>query len=108
MELGRVHNIENERVNQVERSTKVKEIDKDTKIIDHEEYKKANKDQEVIVLNEVVIDNIKFGYNKASKDFFIKVTRGDAEFRYPTEDMMKVKAHLLAEVAKIIAEENKI
>jgi hypothetical protein len=25
----------------------------------------------------------------------VKVTRGDAEYKYPTEDMMKMKAQLL-------------
>ena len=104
MELGRIHNINNERVNQIEQSTKVKEIDKDKKVVDHEAYKKANKDLDISNLNEVIIDNIKFGYNKESKDFFVKVIRGDVEFRYPTEDMMKIKAHLLAEVAAMIDE----
>lgn len=51
-------------------------------------------------LNEVIIDNVRFGYNKESKDFFVKVTRGEAEYKYPTEDMMKVKAFLLQELEK--------
>lgn len=106
MEVGRVHNMENERVSQVAKSTKVSEIDNEQKIFDNEQYKKANKDTPLSSLNEVIIDNVKFGYNSASKDFFIKITRGEAEYRYPTEDMMKVKAHLLAEVALILDKNN--
>jgi hypothetical protein len=30
----------------------------------------------------------------------VKVTRGEAEYKYPTEDMMKVKAFLLQELEK--------
>lgn len=48
--------------------------------------------------NEVILDNVRFGYNKSSKDFFVKVTRGEAEYKYPTEDMMKVKAFILQEL----------
>ncbi|WP_198304764.1 hypothetical protein [Arcobacter vandammei] len=45
---------------------------------------------------ETLISNINFGYNKESKDFYVKVTRGDVENQYPTEDMMRVKAYLLS------------
>lgn len=48
------------------------------------------------------MDNIKFGYNKESKDFFVKITRGDIENKYPTEDMMKIKAFLIEELEKSI------
>ena len=37
-------------------------------------------------LNEVILDNIKFGYNRESKDFFVKITRGDIENKYPKEN----------------------
>lgn len=47
-----------------------------------------------------MLDNIQFGYNKNSRDFFVKVTRGDIERKYPTEDMMKIKAFLLEELEK--------
>jgi hypothetical protein len=53
-------------------------------------------------LNEVILDNIKFGYNRESKDFFVKITRGDIENKYPTEDMMKIKAFLIEELEKSI------
>ena len=44
---------------------------------------------------EVVLSNTNFGFNDASKDFYVKVERGNAENQYPTEDMMKIKAYLL-------------
>jgi uncharacterized FlaG/YvyC family protein len=45
---------------------------------------------------ETLISNINFGYNKESKDFYVKVTRGDIENQYPTEEMMRVKAFVLS------------
>ena len=63
-----------------------------------DEYKKALGTDTATPKNEVILDNVRFGYNKNSKDFFVKVTRGEAEYKYPTEDMMKVKAFLLQEL----------
>lgn len=45
---------------------------------------------------EVLLTNTNFGFNNTSRDFFVKVKRGDAENQYPTESMMKAKAHMLS------------
>ena len=46
--------------------------------------------------NEVKLTNLNFGYNDESKDFFVKVKRGDVETQYPTDDMMRIKAYLMS------------
>lgn len=94
MEIGRLPEIDNSKVNNEIKVKKVQETDEKNKILPDEKYKNAKTNESIESLNEVVLDNIKFGYNKDSQDFFIKVTRGEAEYKYPTEDMMKVKAHL--------------
>ena len=53
--------------------------------------------------NEVVLSNLNFGFNDASKDFFVKVTRGTAENKYPTDEMMRLKAYLMHENAQKIS-----
>lgn len=98
MEIGRVAEIDNAKVNNVEKIKEVSTVDEKTKVIQEDEYKKALGPQSVTDKNEVILDNIRFGYNKSSKDFFVKVTRGEAEYKYPTEDMMKVKAFILQEL----------
>ena len=45
---------------------------------------------------EVVLSNTNFGYNNSSKDFYVKVERGNTENQYPTQDMMKMKAYMLS------------
>ncbi|MDY3204623.1 MAG: hypothetical protein RBR70_06095 [Arcobacter sp.] len=45
---------------------------------------------------EVVLSNTNFGYNDSSKDFYVKVERGNVENQYPTEEMMKMKAYMLS------------
>lgn len=100
MEIGRIAQIDNAKQNNIEKAQKVSTIEEKNKTIQDEEYKKNSNILPDTELNEVIIDNVRFGYNKESKDFFVKVTRGEAEYKYPTEDMMKVKAFLLQELEK--------
>lgn len=44
---------------------------------------------------EVVLTNMNFGFNDSSKDFYVKVARGNIENQYPTEDMMRLKSYLM-------------
>ncbi|MDY3204138.1 MAG: flagellin [Arcobacter sp.] len=98
MEIGRVAEIDNAKLNNSEKLQKISEVNDKNKVIQDDEYKKSVGNQDSGEKNEVILDNIRFGYNKNSKDFFVKVTRGDAEYKYPTEDMMKVKAFILQEL----------
>ncbi len=98
MEISRVAEMDNSKLNNLEKIQKVSNVDEKNKVIQEDEYKKALGTQGTADKNEVILDNVKFGYNKSSKDFFVKVTRGDAEYKYPTEDMMKVKAYVLQEL----------
>lgn len=98
MEIGRVAEIDNAKLNNSEKVQKISEVNDKNKVIQDDEYKKSVGNQDSGEKNEVILDNIRFGYNKNSRDFFVKVTRGDAEYKYPTEDMMKVKAFILQEL----------
>ena len=100
MEVGRIAQIDNARDNYEIKAKQVANVDEKNKTINDEEYKKNSSKNLASELNEVILDNIQFGYNKKSRDFFVKVTRGEAEYKYPTEDMMKVKAFLLEELQK--------
>lgn len=95
MELGRIANIDQAQSNNVEKIQKVQEVDNDQKITPDEQYKNVKPNEIIEEPNEIILDNIKFGYNKQSQDFFVKVTRGEAEYKFPSDDMMKLKAHLL-------------
>lgn len=98
MEIGRVADIDNAQLNNIEKVQKINNVDDKNKVIQDDEYKKTLGNEQVIAKNEVMLDNVKFGYNKSSKDFFIKITRAEAEYKYPTEDMMKVKAFIMQEL----------
>lgn len=104
MEIGRIADINNAQTNHVEKIQSVNEVDDKQKIIQDEQYKKVQGKVQDTELNEVILDNVRFGYNKSSKDFFVKVTRGEAEYKYPTEDMMRVKAQILSDLEKSLNE----
>lgn len=97
MQIGNIVNIDNAKQNLIEKNQVVQEAKTESKIIDKDEYRKGNI-KEMSDKNEVMLDNIMFGCNRESKDFFVKVTRGDIERKFPTEDMMKLKAYLLEEL----------
>lgn len=98
MQVGRVAVVDNAKTNNVEKNEKITNLNEKSKVIQEDEYKKALGSQTRSDKNEVILDNVRFGYNKDSRDFFVKITRGEAEYKYPTEDMMKVKAYVLQEL----------
>ena len=98
MQVGRVAVVDNAKTNNVEKNEKITNLNEKSKVIQEDEYKKTLGSQTGSDKNEVILDNIRFGYNKDSRDFFVKITRGEAEYKYPTEDMMKVKAYILQEL----------
>ncbi|MFA9373519.1 flagellin [Poseidonibacter sp.] len=101
MELGRIANIDQSKSNNIEKAEKISEVNAQDRVIQDDQYKKILGKEQVIDKNEVILDNVRFGYNKNSKDFFVKITRGEAEYKYPTEDMMKMKAFILQEIESL-------
>jgi hypothetical protein len=94
MQLGRLENMDQAQVDHVAKISKVQEADQKAKIDPEEQYKNAsNKIQ--VKENEVILDNVQFGYNSETNDFFVRIKKGEAEYQYPTEDMMKLKQSLM-------------
>jgi hypothetical protein len=94
MQLGRLEVMEQTQVDYVSKISKIQETDKKTKVDPEEQYKNAQSKTEVAD-NEVMLDNVKFGYNSDTKDFFVRIIKGDIEYKYPTEDMMNLKKSLM-------------
>ncbi len=94
MQLGRLEVMDQAQVDYVSKISKIQETDQKAKIDPDEKYKNASTKTEVAD-NEVILDNVKFGYNSATNDFFVRIQKGDMEWKYPTEDMMKLKQALM-------------
>lgn len=107
MELGRLAEMEQAQVNHVEKIEKVQKVNDDNKVNINEQYKNAGpKPENIVVENEVILDNVRFGYNLSSEDFFVKVTRGDSEYKYPTDEMMRIKAQMMVEAMNAAKKQN--
>ncbi len=82
----------------VQEESDIKEVIKQENNESVKESKEISKNSsEFASYNEVSLANLNFGFNDASKDFFVKVTRGDIENQYPTDEMMRLKAYLMEE-----------
>ena len=53
---------------------------------------------EAVQYQEVVLTNLNFGFNESSKDFYVRAIRGEVENQYPTDEMMRLKAYLIAQL----------
>ena len=94
MQIGRLEMIDQAQVDHIEKTSKIQETDKKTKVDPEDQYKNAQsqlKEEQ----NEVILDNVKFGYNSETNDFFVRIKTKDGEYQYPTEDMMKLKKSLM-------------
>jgi uncharacterized FlaG/YvyC family protein len=94
MQLGRLENMDQAQTEYVSKISKIQEADQKAKIDPEEQYKNAGTKVEASN-NEVILDNVKFGYNSETNDFFVRVKKGDMEWKYPTEDMMALKKALM-------------
>ncbi|MGB3749971.1 MAG: flagellin [Arcobacteraceae bacterium] len=94
MQLGRLEVMDQTQVDYVSKISKIQESEKKSTVNPDEQYKNAQRNTEVAD-NEVMLDNVKFGYNSDTKDFFVRIIKGDMEYKYPTEDMMNLKKSLM-------------
>jgi uncharacterized FlaG/YvyC family protein len=82
------------KVDYVSKISQIQETDKKTNVDPDEKYKnELRKTPEDT--NEVMLDNVKFGFNEDTKEFFVRVTKGDMQYQFPTEDMMRLKQSLM-------------
>ena len=93
MQIGRLEMIDQAKVDYVEKTSKIQETDQKTKVDPDEKYKNTQ-NQINPRSNEVILDNVKFGFNPETNDFFVRIETKDGEYQYPTEDMMRLKKAL--------------
>ena len=94
MQLGRLEIMDQAKIDYVEKISKVQEADKKAKVDPDDKYKNVQAQLDPST-NEVILDNVKFGYNTETKDFFVRIQKGNSQYQYPTEDMMKLKKNLM-------------
>ena len=94
MQLGRLEIMDQAKIDHVSKISQIQETDKKTNVDPDEKYK--NEMRKIVEdPNEIMLDNIKFGFNEETKEFFVRVTKGNSQYQFPTEDMLKLKQSLM-------------
>ena len=96
MELGNIPKIDQFKDNKAVEMQQVKSTSNLAKTDEQRELKEIQNESTSKSKYEVVLSNTNFGFNNSSQDFFVRVERGNSENQYPTEDMMRVKAQMMA------------
>ena len=111
MEFGLIAKLEQHQFNSMKKTQVVNETkpiqalkkEIETENIDKKELKESRTskvskafNESLKIYHEVSLSNTVFGFNESSKDFYVKVSRGEFENKYPTDQMMKLKAYFIA------------
>ena len=94
MQLGRLEVMDQSRVNHAEKISKVQNVSNQDKVDPDEKYKNLKESENKIASNEIILDNVKIGFNSETKDFFVRVSKDGLEYQFPTEQIMRLKEHL--------------
>ncbi len=100
MQLGRLEIMDQAAVEHVAKINKVENLDKKHKVDPDEKYKNIEEQANKVNSNEVMLDNVKFGFDKDTKQFFVRVTTDGIDHQFPTEQIMNMKAHFLKQLEK--------
>ena len=94
MQLGRLEMIDQAKVEHIEKISKIETVDKQHTIVPDEKYKNVQNSINNKGTNEVILDNVKFGFDNESKEFFVRITKNGNDYQFPTDQIMRMKAHL--------------
>jgi len=94
MQLGRLEIMDQSKVEHVEKIAKIAKLDKEETIQPDEKYKNADNQLKETKQTEIILDNVKFGFDTKSKEFFVRVSNDGVEYQFPTDQIMRLKAQL--------------
>jgi len=94
MQLGRLEVMDQTKVEHIEKISQIQTVDKQHTIVEDEKYKDLENGSYPNKKNEVLLDNVKFGFDTNSKEFFVRVINDGVVHQYPTDQMMRLKTHL--------------
>jgi len=100
MQLGRLEEMDQSRINHIEKISKVQNINEHDKILPEERYKNLQESENKVSSNEVILDNVKFGFNTKTQEFFVRISKEGLEYQFPTEQIMRLKEHLKEDLEK--------
>ena len=101
MQIGRLEEIDQSKLNHTQKISKVENLEKKHTINPDEQYKNVMELGNKIQKNEVILDNVKFGFDKDTNQFFVRISENGQEIQFPTEQIMKMKANFKDMLSKL-------
>ena len=101
MQIGRLEEIDQSKLNHTENISKVENLEKKHTVNPDEQYKNVMEQGNKIQKNEVILDNVKFGFDKDTNQFFVRISENGQEIQFPTEQIMKMKANFKDMLSKL-------
>jgi ribosomal protein S15P/S13E len=93
MQLGRLEIMDQASVEHVSKISQVENLEKKQTVQPDEQYKNLVEQGNKVQSNEVILDNVKFGFDKESGEFFVRMDNDSMQIQFPTEQIMRMKAH---------------
>ncbi len=106
MQLGRLEVMDQAAVDHVSKISKVENLEKKHTVEPDEQYKNIMEQGNKVGSNEVILDNVKFGFDKETGEFFVRIDGGAMELQFPTEQIMKMKSHFKEAVDNLNSEQS--
>ncbi|MDX9743598.1 MAG: flagellin [Arcobacteraceae bacterium] len=94
MQLGRLEIMDQSKVEHIEKLAKIASVDEEHTIQPDEQYKNADNQLREEKDKEVLLDNVKFGFDTEAKEFFVRISKEGVDYQFPTDQIMRLKAHL--------------
>lgn len=94
MQLGRLEQMDQAKVDHLAKISKIETVDKEQSIVLDEKYKNLQSTVNKENPNEVILDNVKFGFDRESNEFFVRIEKNGSDYQFPTEQILRMKAHL--------------
>ena len=91
MQLGRLEMMDQAKLEHIEKISKIETVDKQHTIVPDEKYKELEEGLRPQKKNEILLDNVKFGFDNETKEFFVRVEHDGVEHQFPTDQIMRLK-----------------
>jgi uncharacterized FlaG/YvyC family protein len=101
MQIGRLEEIDQSKFNHTQKISKVENLEKKHTVNPDEQYKNVMEQGNKVQKNEVILDNVKFGFDKDTNQFFVRISENGQEIQFPTEQIMKMKANFKDMLSKL-------
>jgi len=106
MQLGRLEMMDQAQTEHIEKINKIESLDKEHSIVPDEKYKNLQEAPNKTVQKEVILDNVKFGFDNEAKEFFVRIENNGVDYQFPTDQIMRLKTQLHKELEKQMENNN--